>query len=71
MSYIDPLQADINRLLGISPETFLQYNPAPRSTRPASPRPRTLAALVGLDPVQQEVNRQLGVSPEMFAQYNS
>lgn len=69
MTYIDPIQAEINRRLGISSETFLKYSPAPQNKTPASSRTGTLAALVGLDPVQQAVNRQLGISDETFLKY--
>lgn len=70
MTAIDPLQAKINRQLGLSDETFLKYNPEPQHGQ--TPRAGTLAVLSSskIDPLQQAINRQLGLSDEVFLKYN-
>jgi hypothetical protein len=56
MTGIDPIQAKINRQLGISDETFLRYNATPQGKTLASPR-------VGPDPVQLAIHYQTGIGP--------
>jgi hypothetical protein len=69
MKHISPIQAEINRRLGISSETFLKYSTEPESKKQTTPSRGTLTALALLDPVKQAINRQLGVSDEVFLKY--
>lgn len=76
MTLIDPVQREMNRKLGITDQTFLQYHAElTRQATKVQAKQTTaqdtalLAAVVLLDPVQRDINRQLGISDETFIKY--
>jgi phage I-like protein len=60
-SLVDPVQREVNRLLGISDDTFLTHSSL---TRIAAKQEQSI------DPVQREVNQLLGITDEVYLQYS-
>ncbi|MFH1060396.1 MAG: hypothetical protein V1797_17165 [Pseudomonadota bacterium] len=65
--YIDPAQAQINKMLGISPEVFARYN-GPEGIPPMMSK--SYSPPLGQEPIQDQINKKLGILPELFAKHN-
>lgn len=63
---LDPLQIQVNKLLGLSAEDFLKHNPG---SDELSLKQEEIGSNL-IDPAQRQINKLLGLSEEVFSKYD-